>query len=48
MTTASKGPEGDSEVEIDDDALDLAAGGSGVNATSGAHASTFIPFDSSF
>lgn len=40
------------EIEIDDDALELAAGGGGGgqmdNATEIVYASTFIPFDSSF
>lgn len=40
------------EVELDDDALELAAGGSSVgmtlNSTEAVFASTFIPFDSSF
>lgn len=41
----------DAEIELDDDALELAAGGSSeserVNSTD-VYASTFIPFDSSF
>jgi len=43
----------ESETELDDDALELAAGGSSagftqVNSTTAVYASTFIPFDSSF
>ncbi|AWR20696.1 hypothetical protein [Aurantimicrobium photophilum] len=41
-----------SEIELDDDALELAAGGSSgsgmMNSTEIVYASTFIPFDSSF
>lgn len=42
-----------SEVELDDDALELAAGGysgggTSLNSTELVYASTFIPFDSSF
>jgi len=52
MTSTPMRPEGDAEVEIDDDALELASGGAGgassANTTSTGHASTFIPFDSSF
>jgi hypothetical protein len=52
MTTMAMGPEGDSEVEIDDDALELASGGAGgassANTTSTGHPSNFIPFDTSF
>lgn len=50
--TTSSGPQGaqDStdEVEIDDEALELATGGQNANCTELIYASTFVPFDSSF
>jgi hypothetical protein len=36
------------EVEIDDDALEMATGGQNTNSTMLVFASTFVPFDSSF
>lgn len=36
------------EIELSDDALDLASGGDGLNGITVVYASTFIPFDSSF
>ena len=36
------------EVEIDDEALEMASGGQMDNSTEIVYASTFVPFDSSF
>jgi hypothetical protein len=36
------------EVEIDDEALEVASGGQMNNSTEIVYASTFVPFDSSF
>lgn len=38
----------DGELELDDDALEAAAGGQSTNSTLIVFASTFVPFDSSF
>jgi hypothetical protein len=39
---------GADEVEIDDEALEVASGGQMLNSTEIVYASTFVPFDSSF
>lgn len=36
------------EIEIDDEALEMASGGQNENSTEIVYASTFVPFDSSF
>jgi hypothetical protein len=36
------------EVEVDDEALEMASGGQMDNSTEIVYASTFVPFDSSF
>lgn len=53
MSKDAHKPEDHTEIELEDDALELAAGGfsdSGpqTNTTTIVYASTFIPFDSSF
>jgi hypothetical protein len=53
MSTHSRRDESDDsdvvdEIEIDEDALEMAAGGQLLNSTEIVFASTFVPFDSSF